>query len=231
MPALVPVAPPQKPRRSPDRSRERVQFQTTDAGQSPMRPRSYSEGTTLESSSSPERRKSNPTGPPDSQNLAPPYSPHYLGRSPGAPRRDQVSYYTPQDRTQVLNLTWTSPRLHHDPAISGQSNPRSKKMSYDFGSHGNRGSNRPPPHFLNQRSRTSYELGTSTVPDFTNGVRFNSGRANFNPPRPLQPGGSGSALQYSSPPTGAGRLSTNQNPGRANPLLHIPSGGGHTSRV
>ena len=234
LPALIPVPPAQKPRRSPDRSRERVQFQT-DVSQTAMRPRSYSEGTTLESSSSEERRKSNPSGPPDSQNLAPPFSPHYLGRSPGAPRRDQPNYYTPQDRTQVLNLTWTSPRLHHDPAISGQSHLRSKKTSYDHSSRGNRSSNRPPPPFLKDRSKTSYEFGTSTAPDFSNGGKFNSGRANFNPPRnfsnPLQPGGSGGALQFSAAPPGARRLSTNQNPGKSNPLLHVPSRGGHTSRV
>lgn len=205
LPAHIISPPPiQKQNRSPDRSRASGEIQTR--GQKLERPRSYSEGTMLESSPSRERRKSNPTGPPESQNIGPQYSQHYLGRSPGAPRRDQQNYYTSSDRTQTLNLTWTSPRLHHDPAISGQAQRR-PKMSFDFGSYSNGSSNsRAPPPFLTERSKTAQELGF-----YGNSPQINRGRANV--------------------PASARKLSTNQNPGKANQLLHIPPQGGHSSRV
>ena len=203
---LIPPAPVQRPNRSPDRSRAPVSFQPNS--QTPMRPRSYSEGTTLDSTSSQDHCKSNPNGPPGHKFLGPQYSQHYLGRSPGAPRRGQ-SYYSPSDRTQILNLTWTPPQFHHDPAISGHS----PQQRYKTGP-GGQNFNRPPhPPFLKEKSKTAHELTTRGV-------------VNFNPPgnfsNPLPPGNN---LH------GARRLSTNQNAGKANPLLHVPASNSHTSRV
>lgn len=203
MPVHIVSPPPiQKQNWSPDRSRPSGEFQTR--GKKLERPRSYSEGIMLESNSpSQERRKSNPSGPPESQNIGPQYSQYYLGRSPGAPRRDQQNYFPQNDRTQTLNLTWTSPRLHHDPAISGQAQPR-PKMSFDFGSYSNASSNsRPKPPNLTERSKTAQELGF-----YGNSPQTNRNKANV--------------------PLGARKLSTNQSPGRS---LHIPAQGGQSSRV
>jgi hypothetical protein len=225
----VPPPPVRKPSRSPDRTKV-VQFQT---GGTPVRPRSYSEGTSLESGVSQDRpaRNSQPSSQPQQvqqQPIGPQYSPHYLGRSPGAPRKDLNSYYAPNDRTQVLNLTWTSPRLHHDPAVSGEplnnhqnhqqpQQQRMKKMSYDnhYGHSvgvGGQSSNHAP--ILKQRSQTAYELGYHG-----NAVHQQQRKVS----NPLQVGGVG-GHHHSSRPL------TNQNAG-ANPLLHVPSQSSHTSRV
>ena len=234
---LIPV---QKPNRSPDRSRAAVTFQPAP-DQTPMRPRSYSEGTTLESSPSQERRKS---GGPPQPILPPQYSQHFLGRSPGAPRRggpQQNSYFAPSDRTQVLNLTWTSPRLHHDPAISGggsgpsndhpQQQQFRKTSAYEPSGHGNGGGARNAhghAPFINTRSQTAYELsGSHRNQDPVNSHsvgRVNPGRWVSNP---LQPAGVGGH------PHGARKISTNHSAGMAttNPLLHVPAQSSHTSRV
>ena len=216
MPARITVPPSlvQKSRWPSDRSRTSVQIQTDPAGgQTPIRPRSYSEGAMLDSQfPSQERRKSNPHGPPDPQNMAPQYSPHFLGRSPGAPRRGQQSYYAPSDRTQVLNLTWTSPRLHHDPAISGQAHLLSKTV----GSYGNSTSSESSPQ--------SFHKGLS------NG-KMHRGTGNFNPQRKFSKNKLGEGGQYSLSPGGARKLSTNHSPGKTNPMLYIPAQDSHTSRV
>ena len=249
----IPQPPQQKqPSRSPDRSRAN-QFQTskqpTSTGSQAARPRSYSEGSALTQQ---EKQKHNQSDPAGSQNqtIGPQYSQHYLGRSPGAPRRGpQQSFYVPTDRTQVLNLTWTSPKLHHDPAISGQNRSRAK-TAYEPGPYGNGGSNpHTPPTFHRDRSKTSYELGPyGNSPQIyhkkdrgghANGKvnRGNGGgRGNLTPPRgnPLQPPAvNGTGHKYSASPPGARKLSTNQNPGKTNPLLHVPVTvqGTHTSRV
>ena len=226
----VPPPPVRKQSRSPDRTKT-VLFQT--AGGTPVRPRSYSEGTSLESGMSQDRpaaRNSQPSSRPQQvhqpQNLGPQFSPHYLGRSPGAPRRELNSYYVPSDRTQVLNLTWTSPRLHHDPAVSGQSlnnhpnqqQQRMKKLSYDnhYG-HGGQSSNHAP--FLKQRSQTAYELGY-------HGNTAHQPQQQRKVSNPLQVGGVGGHHHGNQ----RSRPSTNQNAG-GNPLLHVPSQSSHTSRV
>ena len=231
VPVSVAVPPPpiQKPSRSPDRSKApAVQFQTMP-GQTSIRPRSYSEGTTLESSLSQDQRPISHHGnrpqqqqPPQQQQqqlLGPQYSQHFLGRSPGAPRRDlTTSYYAPSDRTQVLNLTWTSPRLHHDPAISGhgpsrqQQQQAAKKSSYDSGYYGGGQSSGHAP-FLKQRSQTAYELGSYG----------NSSHDNHVPQRKISnPVGHHHGTRMSA---------TNQNPALNQQLFHVPPQSSHTSRV
>ena len=229
MPVHVHV-PVQKPNRSPDRSKPAVSFQP-NPGQTPMRPRSYSEGTTLESSQSQERHKSGSGASNNQQILAPQYSQHFLGRSPGAPRRgpQQNTYFVPTDRTQVLNLTWTSPRLHHDPAVSGghgpSNNHQQQQLASNYGNGGVRHNHAP---FLKQRSQTAYQLGGShgnhDLPNNHGGVRVNPTRKMSNP---LQPAGGGGY------PHSARKISTNQNAEMTttNPLLHIPAQSSHTSRV
>ena len=210
--AAVPPPPVRNPSRSPDRTKA-VQFQSTHT---PVRPRSYSEGTTLESSQSQEPRSNQDNGrSPANQSLGPQYSQHFLGRSPGAPRRGDLnnSYYVPSDRTQVLNLTWTSPRLHHDPAISGQASTRhpqqrAKKVSYDASYYGGGGQSSSHAPFLKQRSQTAYELGS---------------HGNHNPQRKSSNPGGGIGGHHH------GNHMSN-NAGAHHPF-HVPSHGSHTSRV
>lgn len=144
---------PQPINRSPVHSNEPVAQQhqnvpETTAANRESRPHSYSEGssqTSPQHQQGPQRHKSIPDeltdiGAPSQPHPQPhpsQYSPRYLGRSPGAPRRGpQTNYYTPSDRTKLLNLTWTPPHLHHDPAISNPYHQHRVRASHPGGSPG-----------------------------------------------------------------------------------------------